>query len=101
MPRAAAAAAASGSWRRSRRRLLALDFAESEDRLDAGDLALGLDDLAGRLQPLRLALEAEPEQVVLNLLEQQVQLFIGLLTKFGGLGHCGILRFDFGSDRAC
>ena len=45
-------------------RPLALDLAEAEDRLDPGDLALRLDDLAGRLEPLGLALEPEPEEVL-------------------------------------
>ena len=67
------------------RSLLSLDLAVAEDRLDPGDLALGLDDLAGGLEPLGLALEAEAEQVVLNFSEQQVELLVGLFAEFGGL----------------
>ena len=59
------------------------DLAQSQDRLDAGDLALGLDDLAGGLEPLGLALKTEPEQVVLDFLEQQIELLVGLFAKFG------------------
>src|SRR5262249_33240734 len=44
---------------RADERSLALELALPQDRLDAGDLALRLDDLAGRLQALRLALEPE------------------------------------------
>ena len=66
---------------------LALDLAQPQDRLDPGDLALGLDDLAGGLEPLGLALEPEAEQVVLDFLEQQLELLVGLVAKFGGLGH--------------
>ena len=68
---------------RGQGRLLAFDLTQPQDRLDAGDLALGLDDLAGRLEPLGLALEAEAEQVVLDFLEQQVELLVGLFAKFG------------------
>ena len=46
----------------------AVQLALAEDRLDPGDLPLGLADLAGRLQPLGGRLEAEVEQVLARLL---------------------------------
>src|SRR3954453_23104074 len=80
-----------GRRRRGRRRLLSVDLAEPQDRLDPGYLALGLDDLAGGLEPLGLALEAEAEEVVLRLLEQQLELLAALVAEFGGLAHRRIL----------
>src|SRR5262249_21693989 len=81
------ALAGSGSGRRCQGGALALELAQAEDCLDAGDLPLGLDDLTGCLEPLGLALEPEAEQVVLDFLERELQLFIGLLAKLGGLAH--------------
>src|SRR5262249_31685902 len=81
------ASAESPSRRRGRYCLFALDFTEAQDCLDPGNLAFRLDDLAGCFEALGLALEAEPKQVVLNFLEKQRELLIGLLAKFGGLTH--------------
>src|SRR3954465_14025458 len=67
--------------------LLALDLAEAEDRLDPGHLALGPDDLARRLEPLGLALEAEAEQVLLRFLQEQLELLVRLVAEFLWLAH--------------
>jgi hypothetical protein len=67
--------------------LFSLDLPQTQDRLDSRDLALGLDDLAGSLEALGFTLETKPEQVVLNLLEQELELFVSLITEFGGFGH--------------
>src|SRR5690606_25665239 len=53
--------------------------------------AAGLDHLAGRLEAFGLALEAEPEQVLLGLAEQVLELFVALLAQRGGLTHRGVL----------
>jgi hypothetical protein len=75
------------SWRLSRRRLLVLDLTLPQDRLDTGNLSLRLDDLARSFEPLGFALEAEPEQIVLDLLEEKIELLVGLVAEFGWLGH--------------
>src|SRR5271166_5077413 len=72
---------------RSRDRSLPLDFAEPQDRLDPGDLALGLDDLAGSLEPLGFTLQPEAEQVVLDIFQEQFKLLVGLITKLCGFAH--------------
>ena len=66
--------------------LFVLDLA-LEDRLDTGDLAFRLDDFTGCFEPLGFALESEPEQVALDFLEQEIELFVGLLAKLAGFGH--------------
>jgi hypothetical protein len=59
---------------------LLFDLAVAEYGLDTGDLSLGLDNLAGGLQPLGLALKAKAEQVMLDFLQEQVELLIGLFA---------------------
>jgi hypothetical protein len=80
-------------------RLFSIDFAEAEDRLDPGDLALRRDDLAGGFQAFGLALEPESEQIRLRLFQEQVELVVGLLSKFSGLAHDIFLRDPIGSSQ--
>ena len=54
---------------------------------------LRLDDFTGCFEPLGLALKPQPEQVALDFLEQEIELFVGLLAKLAGLGHrCSLLK---------
>jgi hypothetical protein len=89
-----AVAANSTPGRRGQDALFAFDLAKAQDSLDACDLALGFNNLTRRLEPLRLALEAEAEQVVLNFPEEQIQLLVGLFSEVGRLAHNVILLSD-------
>jgi len=54
------------------------------DRQNAGQIAFGLLDFAGRFQTLRGGLEAQMKEVLDHLFARQIQLFIGMPRNSAG-----------------